>query len=224
MTVIQTEAEIAKFINEQLPNVKNIYDWKKPKMEKFPIQEYRLTGDTSYEVNRNLRSFINQLVKDKHPQSASCQTWYVNNWGGVTSNKTETLEKYIVSSEQELIQLGKNGIASWSKILAVRDQEKYAIYDARVALSLISIQKVLKINDPIRFPMLPTKNTSFVRPAYEKIKLWTNYSEKSAPRKFYSVYLNILQNSIKNSPSYDIQDVEMILFAASKELSQVWHN
>ena len=60
-------------------------------------------------------------------------TWYVSVWGGIRANKIGTIERYVRLSEEQLAASDLQGVATWSKILTVRNPNYYPIYDARVA-------------------------------------------------------------------------------------------
>ena len=48
----------------------------------------------------------------------------------------ETIRRYACYSPTRLIRRGVVGIASWSKALVLHEPSKYAVYDARVAVTL----------------------------------------------------------------------------------------
>lgn len=68
---------------------------------------------------------------------------YIRRWGGLVANSDNTILDYASKSNRQLIDLGTRGIASWSKLLAVRNPRKYPIYDARVAFSLNALQAII---------------------------------------------------------------------------------
>ena len=68
------------------------------------------------------------------------------------------MEEYSKLSASQLIKNGKKGIASWSKAIVVHDPNEYAIFDARVAISLNCIQKLYGLNYAVLFPVLPSRN------------------------------------------------------------------
>ena len=51
-----------------------------------------------------------------------------------------------------------SGISSFSKILAIKGPDKYAIYDARVAVSLNAIQIIYQISSGVAFPYVLGRN------------------------------------------------------------------
>lgn len=61
--------------------------------------------------------------------------WIIENWGGITTGKDEKSLKDCLRKADEG-DFDFNRIASWSKHVAFKNPEQYAIYDARVIYSL----------------------------------------------------------------------------------------
>jgi hypothetical protein len=217
---INISQALSDYLSNSYHLLGEIYQWDF-NLKDFPDNSYVKVGDNDYQKSRHLRNFIHQQIEDKSIQSSQFEKWYVHNWGGVKTNKQETLQNYINSSSSELINNNIKGIATWSKILAVRNPSQFTIYDARVALSLNSIQKKFDVIDPVEFPHLPSRNKTFVIPAQVKIKKSGFFCNKKSIN-FYKFYIDLLQTTVKNQKLYDIQDAEMILFANAKNLSGVW--
>jgi hypothetical protein len=211
---------IIDYITNQLNQLGDIYSWNF-NLNDFPSEDYIQCGSNPYERSRNLRNMIHNEIINNSPLSESYQIWYVKNWGGVKTNKLKTLQYYLNSNTDELISLGSKGIATWSKILSVRNPICYAIYDARVAISLNSIQKLYLTQESILFPQLVSRNTSFVIPTQRLINQ-SEFFTKKTPSDFYRTYLDILSKSVSNNKNYDIQDAEMVLFSNAEKLSSAW--
>lgn len=211
---------INEYISGRLNSLPEIYNWDF-KLNAFPDPEYNKVGLSNYEQSRNLRNFIFSRIKDKSNQGDELQIWYVTRWGGVKGNKPDTLSRYTSSSIEELVALGEKGIASWSKILSLRNPLKYPIYDARVAISLNSIQKKFNVSNPMFFPQLPSRNKKFVAHTQVKIKNSGFFKEKSDPN-FYLNYIAILEKVSERNFGFDIQDAEMVLFATAPTISEIW--
>ena len=211
---------VSKYLKDQFSRLPEIYPWGF-NLENFPNRVYHKSGVNKYEQSRHLRDHIYNAIQKNSNLSEELQKWYVRDFGGVRGNSDETLNRYITSDYQELLDLGTRGVASWSKILSVRNPKEYAIYDARVALSLNSIQKIYSISDRILFPQLPSRNTTFVLPTQEIIRQSDFFKTKNN-KNYYSKYLEMLQFSVCNQQYFDIQDAEMILFSNAEELSRVW--
>lgn len=213
---------ITEYIKENIDTVNIIYDWK-INLTDFPDKSYKLEGDNNFNQNINLRKYINKIITEDEQLKQQCIFWYIKKWGGVKSNKLETLLRYVSETPQNLIKLEINGIASWSKALSIINPEKYSIYDARVALSLNSIQKIKNVQSPFLFPQLNSQNRTYVVPTQKLIKQSKFFEDSIYRSDFYKLYLEILFNSV-NKTQYSIQAAEMILFSSSKKLSGVWHN
>lgn len=128
---------------------------------------------------------------------------------------------YINANVDQLISLGSKGIATWSKILSIRNPSKYAIYDARVAVSLNSIQKIYDVESPILFPQLASRNKSFVLQTQQIINN-SRFFKNKCNTNFYLEYLDILSYATSKTNGFDIQDAEMVLFLNAEELSTTW--
>jgi hypothetical protein len=109
------------------------------------------------------------------------------------------------------------GVATWSKILAVQNPNRYPIYDARVAASLNAIQLASDIKELMLFPQVPSKNSKIVR--FQK---WIRHRFSKAIRvprsRAYGDYVSLLGAVARNSGLTAPDEVEMILFADAEIL------
>jgi hypothetical protein len=209
---------LTSYIEEKFFSLRDSYKWDFS-IENFPNKEYKFEGQTPYENSKLLRQFIHLAISQNDDLKVEYQKWYVRDWGGVRGNNDATIETYISTPSSDLFKLETRGIATWSKILCVRDPSQFSIYDARVALALNSLQRRHLIKNPLLFPLLPSQNKSFVLPRHKLITDSLFFS--SQVPQFYSTYLSLLTGAANNKP-WDIQDIEMILFSNSKELSEIW--
>jgi hypothetical protein len=109
------------------------------------------------------------------------------------------------------------GVATWSKILTVRNPNYYAIYDARVAASLNAIQLISAIKEPIFFPQVPSRNSkisNFQKWISRRFPKAIRVSRNRAYREYVSLVGAVARNSGLASPD----EVEMILFANAETL------
>lgn len=213
---------LSNYLSEKFVKLPELYTWEfRLDKKKFPLVGYEKRGSNAYERSRNLRTDLHGEILKNSPFSKDLQIWYVQEWGGVRGNKLSTLEKYLQSDDAELIALNSKGIATWSKILSIREPSKYAIYDARVALALNSLQKKSNVKNAAMFPLLPTQNRKFAQDAAIKIKQ-SGFFKDNVGNDFYQQYLALLTNATKNLANIEIQDAEMILFSTSKDLCGVW--
>ncbi len=134
---------------------------------------------------------------------------------------------------EELLGKGISGVASYSKVLAIREPETFAIYDARVAVSLNAIQLIAGCPDGWFFPYLPGRNkitgdtignrgfstcTKFKSEAVLK----RHPDWKLIPRRSsYAQYLELLHTLHQEMPEISIQEMEMALFADAEALAQI---
>ena len=161
-----------------------------------------------------LYSFANTQVKKEITH------YYISKWGGIKKNTDEKIRSYALDTPASLIDRGSQGIASWSKALCIRCPNDYAIYDARVALSLNCLQIIAAVDRPIIFPLLAGQNkrinegTRMVR-QYATKHGWLPAQEGS----FYQKYNNILSAAAKLL-DVNLYTLEMLLFAKAPELLQ----
>jgi|ERR1700683_5034105 len=87
-----------------------------------------------------LRRVLSEIWKNEPTRRPEIAAWYVRDWGGIKSNRKETIDKYVCLSEADLTALNMQGVATWSKILVVQNPDTYAIFDARVSAALNALQ------------------------------------------------------------------------------------
>jgi len=146
--------------------------------------------------------------------------YYIAKWGGIKRNSEENIRSYALDTPALLIARGSKGIASWSKALCIRCPNEYAIYDARVALSLNCLQIISPVNTPIVFPLLLGQNKLITFGnrmvlRYASAHGWAFAHE----REFYRQYNSIL-SSAAQLLGVNLYTLEMLLFAKAPELLQ----
>lgn len=215
------------FVNQNIHKVEN-YKWKKINLKGAPCCIELNDYDNDYKQNKILRSTLNKSLLQNYTEENKYLffKWYIANWGGVRSNKEETLKLYAKSSIENLIALKKKGIASWSKALSIVDPKRYFIYDARVASALNSIQIIHNFKNPIYFPELGSRNTvisgeSKKIKAYNKRKNDLKKWKKLGLSNFYNFYLDLLKTTAEKlkDKKIDPEDIEMLLFSLSEALA-----
>lgn len=211
---------LSRYLLGSFEGVKEIYNWNFS-TEKIPVS-YTDISANSYERSRNLRHFIYKSISEKSPLSSDMQIWYVRDWGGVRANSASTLIDYVGASCSELMERGDKGIASWSKMLSVRDPSAYAIYDARVALTLNTISEKYSVFPKILFPQLLSRNKKIVS-AQKKVSENSKNFGLQPVENFYRLYLSLLKNSVMQCEyKFDLQAAEMILFANAEIMAEYW--
>lgn len=216
---MQLKDALADYLEKAKHGIAERYQWRLPADLPNGIQ---LHAGTLLSQNLELRSVLHKRLLTTPSESFAIQEWYVRHWGGVKGNKSETLREYDADSDEKLISRGVAGVASWSKMLALRDPSRYAIYDARVAMALNSIQRLAGVSEPMLFPQLPSRNVR-VNAAQRKIKLLNIFTLKKPGAAFYREYLHMLEASSRHVNGLDLQTAEMILFADAEKLAtQAW--
>ena len=206
-----------KYINEN----NDWYNWREINEDKLPMG-IELPEGNQYLKNVVLKKELNKKWKESQSDEDKLILikYYIATWGGIHTNSSESMEEYSKLSASQLIKNGKKGIASWSKAIVVHDPNEYAIFDARVAISLNCIQKLYGLNDAVLFPVLPSRNKivaigNKLIKATAKSESW----EKAYEENFYTQYLKIL-NYVAKELNSDISTIEMLLFAKAEELVQ----
>jgi hypothetical protein len=140
--------------------------------------------------------------------------YYVAKWGGIKRNSDAILSKYVTDDPVALAGRGKTGIASWSKVLCIRDPAKYAIFDARVSASLNCLQISNPVIQPAMFPCLSTQNAD-VKEANKNIRsIAAKNCWPQANKLFYQNYL-LLIGAAPEACGTCIQTIEMVLFSST---------
>jgi hypothetical protein len=126
------------FVAVEAQRLDETYDWDIP--APWPACAFERGADSRAKANIRLKRALSSAWQERPTDRASIERWYVSNWGGVRANSDTTLAAYAASSDEQLLQRGVRGVASWSKILVIRKPERYVIYDARVGAALNALQ------------------------------------------------------------------------------------
>tara|TARA_R110002051_G_scaffold304491_1_gene373851 strand:+ start:178 stop:855 length:678 start_codon:yes stop_codon:yes gene_type:complete len=218
----ETITEYAKgFINAE----NDWYSWREINEEKLP-NGIELPMGNQYYKNLVLKQELNNRWKNSETREEKLELikYYIATWGGIHTNSQESMNEYSNLSARELIKKGKKGIASWSKAIVIHDPNKYAIFDARVAISLNCIQKLNIIENKVLFPVLSSRNKVVARgnkliKETAKIENWKKANEEI----FYDQYLEILEK-VADKLNTNVSTVEMLLFAKAEELVEVTYS
>ena len=112
------------YFQQELPNLKRSYQWKTPNIEGF-----ERSGEYGYQPNIELKKYLNTRWNgaNKEERYRLAKT-IVSDWGGVKSNRPETLNAYVEQLDSANPATPIKGIASYSKIFAVADMEHVCDY------------------------------------------------------------------------------------------------
>ena len=195
------------------------YNWREVNEDKLPMG-IELPEGNQYVKNVVLKKELNKKWKESKSDEDRLILikYYIATWGGIHTNSKKSMEEYSKLSATQLIKNGKKGIASWSKAIVVHNPDEYAIFDARVAISLNCIQKLYGTKDAVLFPVLPSRNK--IVAIGNKLIKDTAKSEswkKANEENFYTQYLKIL-NYVAIELSTNISTIEMLLFAKAEEI------
>lgn len=211
---------LLKYTNENIQNIGQDFTVKL-NLKDLPCEVLLNSYDNLHKQNIDLRMALHEyLVANDNNEEIKFAVikWYIANWGGVKTNRDETLMEYITTQPSELILKGEKGIASWSKALSIINPAKYMIYDARVASSLNSLQIIDNVSQPTYYPNLMSRNKVISNSTIQRKQLKKDW-KKFEPHEFYNNYLDLLHSVAKNSDvKASPHDVEMMLFAKAEEL------
>jgi len=200
------------------PQLDAAYRWRIPAL---PDGIHFETGsDSLAQATVRLRRILNKAWHEGPVSRHDIARWYVARWGGVKRNLPETLNDYITAPEGELETRGTKGIASWSKVLVVRNPDLYAILDARVATSLNALQLIAGHGQPILFPNLRNQNDTI-----DEFQKWLRARRYGRPSYLpktavYPTYLRVLREVAGGVGKASLDEIEMSLFADAENLAR----
>jgi hypothetical protein len=185
------------------------YDWDIP--ENVPIP-FAKGNNSRARANMRLRRELRNAWINEPARRYELANWYVRVWGGIRRNKSETIQAYCDSSEEQLVSSKWKGVATWSKILAIRNPDKYAIYDARVGAALLALQLLKRTTAPILFSPVPSRNKTIKGFQYRVKQI------SGSKGHTYNDYVALLTVVAKKSKLTSPEEIEMVLFANSLSL------
>jgi hypothetical protein len=181
----------------------------------------------SAEKNILLRSILSKPLKDPNKElRLAAMEWVVYDWGHVRqaiSEKHKTWPKALGNYSEDTVEIFiaeryEDRVASWSKVLAFADASKYAIYDARVAMTLNAM--VDEINYPNRF-YLPEPSSTVLKKIFQDIRDFVrNKDDKVQKYIGYFDYMKLLREIVKRGAAKNVLEVEMKLFASAYEYAE----
>lgn len=207
------EQALIAYGRAHLTQTNDWYHWRNINPRYLPTGIVLPEGN-QYAQNISLKNQLAmQYSNGDDEQKISVTRYYIAVWGGVRRNSIDKIIDYSLSAPENLIATGTQGIASWSKALCIRDPNTYAIYDARVALSLNAIQAVLEVDAPVLYPLLTGQNKLINRGS---IRIHKHASEKNWPKVekvyFYQQYNKSLA-AAASALKVSQYTLEMLLFA-----------
>ena len=174
------------------------------------------------EQNIQLRSLLSPFLKRNNMEIRLCaMRWVIYDWGyvrgprGSEKDWPEQFGNYETNVIESFIEEHHGSrIASWSKALAFADSSKYAIYDARVVMSLNSILD--KIGHDRKF-FMPSASSDKLRKTFKSVKrhVSTRFPGKKFAYMGYTEYMRLLDAFVIEKLAQSVLDAEMRLFANS---------
>lgn len=221
MSIVNFLAELMK---TELWKVRQEYKWKIPNLEGFTPLE----NANNYESNIALKKHLARKWQTAdQTERLELAHWVIAQWGGVRANKPERLAKYVDLAKDDVVPSVLYGVASYSKLFAIADMDKYVIYDARVAACLNAIQYVYDCPNPIAFNYIPGRNNTvgntgnksgFTQDERFKVKTLTEKLgwQRVKRNETYRKYLDVI-HAVKKELGHDnVYDLEMYLFAMAE--------
>jgi len=209
---------IANYFLDTIQNdgIEGIYEYKFNE-NRIPIGAI-VIGNNPAERNLSLRKSLHSIWMNEPDRRIDLANYYVRTWGHVNGNRQNTIQNYVNTIALVNPPLNK-GIASWSKIACIANQNMYAIFDARVSAALNCLQLPPNnghIQPEYMFPLLKTQSNT--------VKRYYNYwNENGLSVLFppihdncYVYYLDCLAQAKaflqQQGYNYSIQHIEMCLF------------
>lgn len=208
---------LTPYIEREAQGLHVNYVWTMPKQ--IPLKDFACDGLSNAHAVMKLKRALAARWRSDPDGRSDLATWIVASWGGVRRNDPATLQSYVRRTEEDLATGGLKGVASWSKILTIRDPEQFAIFDARVSASLNAIQ-LMSDRVQLLFPNLPTRNTKlpeFQRSLRKRIQRRPYY--QIASTQIYPTYMRLMNGVAQRLGHSSPDTAEMVLFANFEALA-----
>jgi hypothetical protein len=216
----QLTATMVKFCRPRVGRLHELYHWDEPDPIPPPTVLFSIMLDwSSAEANIQLKMALHRVyLGAKRDSRIQIARWVVRTWGGVKNNHPATLRSYVSMCSDEAHHRPWKGIASYSKILAVWDPTRFAIFDARVAAALNAVQMIADQTLNIRFPIPPGQSAAIKR--FAKYVNGRGARYEVPKKEVYSTYLQIIGVVAKTLNCTELYRIEMLLFALAPRLAR----
>lgn len=187
-------------------------------------------GNSNYEKNVALKKLISKKLEQEDLNVRAVSKWIIQKWGGIT-RLSKNIEAYIDCAKEKRYPTTLDGVASYSKLFAMFYYKEFAIYDARVAVSLNIIQLLSKEHNVLYFPFLSGRN-KITGHDYKDGRGFSRLKEFSRgqiadtslqqwhfvpSKEVYRTY-NKLLTEVAVKVSSPLHDIEMLLFSKAEDL------
>lgn len=209
---------LGRYLKQAGPDLDQAYKWEIPAVLDGIM--FERGSDSLASANARLKRSLSAAWHAQPERRYEIAQWYVATWGGVRSNREATLKDYIAQSADDLANWGAAGVATYSKILAIIDPDRFPIFDARVAAALNALQIIQGHGRPIFFPKLPSRNSTV-----QKFQEWMDAQDhgdahRVYPSRLYQTYLKVLTEVGQAAGLSSVDEIEMVLFAKAEDLSR----
>ena len=209
---------LGQYLKQVGPELDEAYRWEIPPL--LDGISFERGSDSLAMANARLKRALSAAWHEQPERRLEIARWYVATWGGVRANREATLRSYIAQSADEIVKRGAAGVATYSKILAIINPDRYPIFDARVATALNALQILQAHGRPVIFSSLPSRNTTV-----QKFQAWMHTQDqgrahKVLPSRPYPTYLRVLTEVARAARLSSVDKIEMLLFAKAEDLAR----
>ena len=151
----------------------------------------------------------------------------IRDWGGIRRNSDSRIKSYVLLADEAEPETPLEGVSSYSKVLSIRNPEKYAIYDSRVAASLNALQlQDQQSLEAVAFscPASQNKKIKEFSKQFSRRSLIHVYGFKPIHRSETYRYFTTLLSELKQMTGASVLEIEMRLFADAEWLCEAARN
>ncbi|MFZ5784735.1 MAG: hypothetical protein ACOY4R_31450 [Pseudomonadota bacterium] len=224
--IVSLAAFVTKHWYEKVP-----YRWKVGNAAWSSLQtgfDHNAFGTDLAAINVALRQHLaHRWASADESEKIRLANWIVSDWGGIRRNSKEKILSYAKLADLDRPSTPFEGVSSYSKILAVRDPERFAIFDARVAVSLNAIQLLIanagliETYQLLAFPIPQSRNSQvkrFTAAAFPSGLARRGFARLSKSA-VYGTYLDLLRD-VSSLSGKSVLELEMFLFAQAEDLGK----
>lgn len=222
-------SSVSDFCERHVERLHEDYQWRLPEL---PFGSLNLEpGTSNFEANVVLKHFLNKQWREgNRSERIELANWIVKDWGGIRGGNPNAISGYVDQINSNGFEFLFRRVASYSKILAVADMNRFAIYDQRVAVALNAIQLLAGVRDGIAFHMPKGRNSvvgdsvnrrGFAeQPEYKVRRLALDYGWMLVPRdETFKTYINTLRAVQIRLERKAFYELEMVLFANAEKVA-----
>lgn len=236
--------QITIFIDEKRGSISTDYKWPPPK--DLP-NGFSLEGPDVFTQTCELKKALREEINANTIRKKELLTWWVKKWGGIKKISDDKLEKFSSLPNLDLVtwlqEREFKNISSWSKIAALMHPDSCAIYDARVAFSINTLNFLMLGGVAPIFPM-PNSQNSLIKfldietllriakhydlgnrlPDITMVKNSIQISDVVPKEMAYKTYMDLIHKVCQSLGLNSCDIPEMVLFAHAGNLAKnLWY-